>query len=158
MVGNKVFITECYGPGGLLLEVKPGGYKEVWTDRDKRGPRKSLMCHWMTPIHVDGYLYGCSGRHPQEGELRCIELATGKVMWQKPRLFRTSLLQVDGHFLCLSENGTLRLIKINPKRYEEVAVMEVDRDPCWAAPILSHGLLYIRGGTKLVCLELIPVK
>ena len=77
----------------------------------------------MTPILMDGSLYGCSGRHPRQGELRCIELATGKVTWQKPRLFRTSLLRVDGHFLCLGETGNLRLLKINPKQYEEVAVM-----------------------------------
>ena len=28
--------------------------------------------------------------------------------------------------------------------------------PAWAAPILSHGLLYVRGSDRLVCLELIP--
>ncbi len=28
--------------------------------------------------------------------------------------------------------------------------------PAWAAPVLSHGLLYVRGGDRLVCLELIP--
>ena len=37
--------------------MKPGGYEVVWTDADK-GRDKSLQCHWMTPIHVDGYLYG----------------------------------------------------------------------------------------------------
>ena len=30
------------------------------------------------------------------------------------------------------------------------------RPPCWAAPILSHGLLYLRGNDRLVCVELIP--
>jgi hypothetical protein len=30
--------------------------------------------------------------------------------------------------------------------------------PAWAAPILSHGLLYVRGKDRLVCLQLIPVK
>ena len=28
--------------------------------------------------------------------------------------------------------------------------------PCWSAPIVSHGLLYVRGDDRLVCLELIP--
>jgi hypothetical protein len=28
--------------------------------------------------------------------------------------------------------------------------------PAWAAPILSHGLLYVRGEDRLVCLRLIP--
>ena len=29
-------------------------------------------------------------------------------------------------------------------------------EPCWAAPILTHGLLYVRGNDRLVCLELRP--
>ena len=27
--------------------------------------------------------------------------------------------------------------------------------PCWAAPVVSHGLLYLRGKDRLVCLELV---
>jgi hypothetical protein len=27
--------------------------------------------------------------------------------------------------------------------------------PCWAAPILAHGLMYVRGKGHLVCLELV---
>jgi hypothetical protein len=111
----------------------------------------------MTPVHVDGYLYGSSGRHHDEAGLRCIELATGKVQWRKRGLYRTSLLLADGHFLCLGEDGTLRLLKVNPKQYEEVARMDTHLNyQCWAAPILSHGLLYVRGRDRVLCLELIP--
>lgn len=157
VVGDRVFISETYGPGSALLKVKPGGVEEIWTDVDKDAAEKSMQCHWMTPIHVDGYLYGSSGRHHDEAELRCIELATGKVMWRKPGLYRTSLLLADGHFLCLGEDGTLRLLKVNPKQYEEVARMDTHLNyPCWAAPILSHGLLYLRGRDRLLCLDLIP--
>jgi outer membrane protein assembly factor BamB len=174
VVGNKVLISECYGPGSALLEVKPDGYKEIWNDARKPGRRKSLRCHWMTPIHADGYVYGSSGRHTPEAELRCVELATGKVMWSRRGLTRCSLLMVDGHFVCLSEDGILRLLRVNPKKYEEVSSVELrarDKDgkaipdgealleyPCWAAPILAHGLLYVRGHDRLVCLELIPAK
>jgi outer membrane protein assembly factor BamB len=166
VVDDRVFISETYGPGSSLLRVKPGGYEVLWTDADKRF-RKSMQCHWNTPIYHDGYLYGCSGRHTENGELRCIELATGKVMWSVPGLTRTSLLMVDGHFICLAEDGLLLLLKVNPRKYEEVSRLEL-RDlvtmtplleyPCWAAPILAHGLLYLRGKDKLVCLELIPDK
>jgi outer membrane protein assembly factor BamB len=164
VAGDRVFISETYGPGSALLQVKPGGYEVLWSDEDKRSD-KSMQCHWNTPIFCDGYLYGCSGRHPEQAELRCIELATGKIMWSEPDLTRTSLLMVDGHFLCLGEYGQLRLLKVNPKRYEEVSRMELYRrgDPdsllmphTWAAPILSHGLLYLRGRNQLVCLELVP--
>jgi outer membrane protein assembly factor BamB len=166
VVADRVLITECYGPGSALLEIKPGGYKEVWTDAD-RGRGKSLQCHWMTPIHVDGYVYGSSGRHTEEAELRCVELATGKVMWREKELKRSSLLLVDGHFVCLGEYGQLRLLRVNPKKYEEVSMVELKspgkdepllKYPSWAAPVLAHGLLYVRGEDRLVCLELIPVK
>jgi outer membrane protein assembly factor BamB len=173
VVGNRVLITECYEVGSALLEVKPGGYKEVWTDRGK-GRRKSLMCHWNTPIHVDGYVYGSSGRHSNEAELRCVELATGKPVWKETGLNRSSLLLVDGHFVCLGEYGELRLLKVNPRKYEEVSRVELRpagedgkpdpkaepllEFPCWAAPILANGLLYVRGKHRLVCLELIPEK
>jgi hypothetical protein len=57
------------------------------------------------------------------------------------------------------------LLRANPDKYDEVARIRVldpqnERDllqyPCWSAPILSHGLLYIRGKDRLVCIELIP--
>ena len=169
VAGNRVFISECYGPGSALLEIKSGKCKEVWTDQDKGIRDKSLRCHWNTPILVGGYLYGCSGRHTNEAELRCIELATGKVQWRQRGLTRSSLLLADKHFICLSEDGILRLLKVNPEKYEEVSSVELKRkdaagrpepllnEPCWAAPILSHGLLYMRGADRLVCLELIPL-
>jgi outer membrane protein assembly factor BamB len=172
VVGKRVFISETYGPGSALLEIKPGECKEVWTDQDKGQSEKSMQCHWNTPIHVGGYLYGCSGRHTEEAQLRCIELATGKVLWRKRDLTRTSLLLVDKHFICLGEDGILRLLKVNPEKYEEISSVELKLpgadgkpnpqgtpllvEPCWAAPILSHGLLYLRGADRLVCLELIP--
>jgi outer membrane protein assembly factor BamB len=172
VVGDRVFISETYGPGSTLLKVKPGAQPEVlWSDETKAGGDKSMQCHWMTPICHDGYLYGSSGRHTGNAELRCIELATGKVMWSEPGLTRCSLLMVDGHFVCLGEDGVLRLLRVNPKKYDEVSKLVLRdpnetapdapsllRYPCWAAPVLAHGLLYLRGEGRLVCLELIPDK
>jgi outer membrane protein assembly factor BamB len=162
VVGDNVLITECYGAGSSLLKLKPGGYDVVWRD-DAR--QKRLECHWNTPIHVDGYVYGSSGRHEAEAELRCVELATGKLQWRVPGLSRSQLLLADGHFLVLTEYGQLLLVRVNPKRYEEVARIDYGatglrllKNPVWAAPVLSHGLLYIRGQGRFLCLELIPPK
>ncbi|HUR38114.1 MAG TPA: PQQ-binding-like beta-propeller repeat protein [Planctomycetota bacterium] len=164
VVDDRVLVSECYGVGASVLKVKPGGYDVVWLDGRKRD--RSLMTHWNTPIHVDGYVYASSGRHTPEAELRCVELATGKVQWAEPRLTRASLLHVDGHFVCLGEDGVLRLIKVDPKQYREVGKLVLKgasgepllKYPAWAAPLLSHGLLYVRGKDRLVCLELIPEK
>jgi outer membrane protein assembly factor BamB len=163
VIGNQVLISETYGPGSALLKIKPGGYEEIWTDA-ARGRNKSLQCHWNTPIFVDAYVYGCSGRHTNNAELRCVELKTGKVMWSEPGLTRTSLMLVEGHFVCLGEDGMLRLLRVNPKKFDVVSVLKLRGSagepllvyPCWAAPALSHGLLYVRGRDRLICLELIP--
>jgi hypothetical protein len=28
--------------------------------------------------------------------------------------------------------------------------------PCWAAPVIAHGYLFVRGQGRLVCLDLLP--
>jgi outer membrane protein assembly factor BamB len=162
VAGDRVFLSETYGPGSALLRVKPGGYEVLWSDADA-GRDKRMRCHWNTPAYLDGCLYGCSGRHTDEAELRCLEMESGKVKWSEPDLTRTSLLLVDRHLVCLGEDGQVRLLKANPERYQEVCRLPPEseaggllRSPCWAAPILAHGLLYVRGRDQLVCLELIP--
>ncbi len=164
VVGDQVFISETYGPGSSLLRVRPGGFDEIWRD-PLRSRERAMQTHWNTPIYHEGYLYGCSGRHTHNALLRCIEWKTGKVMWSVPDLTRTSLLYVDGHFVCLGEYGQLFLFKANPTEFEIVAIVPEgalrDEDgrplldyPCWAAPILSNRHLYIRGKSHLACLDL----
>ena len=165
VVDDKVLISESYSLrlGSSLLRVQPGEFDVTWKD-EPAARQQSMRAHFVTPVHVDGYVYGCSGRRSSNAELRCIDLATGKVQWSEPRLNWTSLLYVDGHFVCLSEEGTLRLIRANPEKFDLVATATLRGDdgqplltrPAWAAPILSHGLLYVRGDDRLVCLELIP--
>lgn len=159
VIGDQVLITECYEKGCAVLKVNPGKVEPVWIDDEEDYRDMKLKCHWNTPIHVDGYVYGSSGRHENEAELRCIALATGKVLWKEKGLERCSLTQIDGHFLCMTERGKLLLLKINPKKFDKVAEWETDFDyPSWAAPVVSYGLLYIRGKDRLICAELIPEK
>ncbi len=171
---NQVFISETYGPGSSLLEVAPGSHKVVWKDDENRRT-KAMQTHWNTCIYHEGFLYGSSGRHLNNAELRCIDWKTGKVQWRVPDLTRTSLTYIDEHFLCLGEDGTLQLFKASALAHDKVAEMsllpkaagprldiagssarELPRDPFWSAPVVSHGLLYVRGDGKLFCLELIP--
>ncbi len=162
VVGDEVLISEAYGPGSSLLRVKPGGYEIVWTDPP--GRNKAMQTHWNTPIHHEGYLYGSSGRYSGNAELRCIDWKTGEIIWSNPGLTRSSPLYVDGHFVCLGEDGVLYLIEATHTDYVQVAKAVVRErldgpalinPPAWAAPILSHGLLYVRGDDRLVCLRLI---
>lgn len=171
VIDDLVFISETYGPGSALLRVRPGACEVVWSDVDRRRG-KAMQTHWNTAIHHRGFLYGSSGRHLEDAELRCIELATGAVRWSEPELSRASLLYADGHLICLTELGELLLLRATPERCDIVSRVtlrdetaqspapgigkpQLLRPPAWAAPILSHGLLYVRGKDRLVCLELI---
>jgi outer membrane protein assembly factor BamB len=162
VVGDRIMLTECYGLGCVLLNVMGDKPEVVWKD-DADSRRKRLECHWNTPIHVNGFVYGSSGRHSETAELRCVELANGEVKWRIRDLGRASLLFVDGHFVVLTEFGKLLLVKPDSARYVEIARLDFGREgrgllkyPCWAAPVLSHGRLYLRGQGLLLCLELIP--
>lgn len=169
VVRDEVFISEAYSGshGGCLLKVRAGGADVVWSDAEK-GRRKSMQTHFNTPVHVGGFLYGSSARHSQDAELRCIEWGTGRIRWSQPGLGWASLTYFDGHFACLTEDGTLRLLRANSEQYEPKAEIMLQggadqgklagqpllKYPCWAAPILAQGRLYVRGRDRLVCLEL----
>jgi outer membrane protein assembly factor BamB len=168
VIGDRVFITECYEKGSALLKLTPGWkVEEVWTDADRDYNEKALMAHWNTPVLDGGFVYASSGRHAPEGDLRCVELATGEVKWRERRTTRCMLTKIDGHFLSFAETGELRLFKVNPNKYEELARWEVPAltYPSWGMPVVSRGLLYLRGkdeesrdGHKLICFELIARK
>ncbi|RMH21603.1 MAG: hypothetical protein D6696_05465 [Acidobacteria bacterium] len=160
VVGDRIFLTESYGPGGVLLEVAGGKPRVVWQD-----PRRdqAMACHWSTPIHHRGILYGSSGQSSGDAELRAVELGTGKVRWSKPGLRRSTLIYADGHLVVLGEYGELWLVEATPERFHlvtETVLKEGDRPllqhPAWNAPVLAHGLLYLRGKDRLVAVELIP--
>jgi outer membrane protein assembly factor BamB len=162
--GDLVFVSEAYGMGSSVVKVRPGGCDVVWKDGRKRD--RSMSCYFDTPVLVEGHLYGSSGQGKHEAELRCVEMATGTVKWSEPGLSRCSLLHVDGHFVCLAEDGAVRLLRVNPEKYEEVRKVVLKsgagdlllKEPAWAAPVLSHGLLYLRGRDRLLCLDLMPPK
>lgn len=158
VVGDTVLLTESYEKGSACLKLADGGVKEIWTDAAADRLEKALMGHWCTPVAEGGFVYGSSGRHTNEADLRCVELATGDVKWTERRTTRCTLLKIDGHALSLGENGELRLFKLTPTKYEEAARWEPPdlEYPCWAPPAVSRGLLYVRGKRKLVCYELTP--
>ncbi len=79
VVGNRILLSAAYELGSVLLEVNASGdgVTEVWRKPDL------LTCHWSTPVVHDGFIYGFAGRHEREGELQCVDLATGELKWSE---------------------------------------------------------------------------
>lgn len=161
VVGDRVFISESYGIGSSVIQVRPGGYDVVWRDRATRR-QKSMELHWNTAIHHEGYLYGCSGRHANGATLRCVALETGEVAWSQRVDERASLLWVNGYFIYLGEYGRLMLLRCSPEKLTviseavptDAAGTPLIKHPAWVAPVLAAGRLYVRGKEKLVCFGL----
>jgi outer membrane protein assembly factor BamB len=168
--GNQIFISETYEIGSALLEVDDGEAKVVWKDGDHRSDQ-AFRAHWSTPALIDGYLYGCSGRNQPDSDFRCVRWSDRQVMWTERRHERASVLAVDGYLIVLYENGELELVRPSTEKYDLVRSVDLATirdgselasqpvltdDPYWAPPVLAHGLLFIRGNSRLLCLDLIP--
>lgn len=162
--GDRVLLTECYGPGSVLLDFADGTFREVRRDRPGARPRQALKAHWNTPVLHAGHLYASSGRNSGDAQLVCVDWESGAVRWSEGGLGRSSVTLVDGHLVVLGEYGDLVLARAAPERYEEVSrARPVDpvggrpllAPPCWAAPAVARGLLFVRGEGRVACLDLL---
>ena len=149
LVDDHIFLSATYNTGSVLLKLDPGQPREIWKSRS------AMQNHWATSIYYQGNLYGVSGRHESGADIRCIDFKTGRVRWQaQPSLGRAGFILADGYFIAMGERGDLILIEVNQDRYIEKGRVRLLTYPCWAPPVLSHGLLYLRNETKLLCLDL----
>lgn len=162
--GDQILLSEAYEVGSVLLDLAAGQPSVLWQDSGSLRSH-AFRAHWSTPVLIDGYLYGCSGRNQPDSDFRCVRLSDGEVQWTDRRHERSSVLSVDNYLIVLGEYGRLELISPTPEKLTVIAEAELDQPvdgqpllqyPCWAAPVLSHGLLYVRGKDFLYCFDLIP--
>jgi len=68
---------------------------------------------------------------------------------------RGSGILADGKLIVLGEGGLLGMFKPDPRAPQELARFQVPslHHPCWTAPVLSHGKLYLRSEDRLLCLD-----
>lgn len=152
---GQVFISSGENHGSALLALKPAGetfdVSEVWTSH---GPSSVMRNEWQTSILLDDHLYGFDNVGPAGPvtHFNCIEIATGKRVWQQQRFGKGNLIAADGKLFISTIKGELIVARVSPKGYEELGratVIESTRQ----APALAGGLLYLRDGREIVCLD-----
>ncbi|MBL8828942.1 MAG: PQQ-like beta-propeller repeat protein [Planctomycetaceae bacterium] len=151
VVGDLALATTGPGPGSLCVRVLPdGSHETVWSDR------RVLDSTWNTLVHLDGHVYGFSSKRLRAG-LRCVELATGQLRWShESELERGAMLAVDGHLLVLGEFGHLASLALSPQAAKVVAqtAEPLLERPCYSAPALHRGILFVRNERELLALDL----
>ncbi len=146
-----VFTTSGYGSGCHWFKVVAEGGKFTAT---QVYAKKEMEDHHGGVVRVGEYVYGHSGR----GDWTCMELKTGKVMWQNPGVRKGSVTYADGHLYTRSEGGagTIALVEAMPTAYKEDGSFNPPnraRENSWAHPVVCGGKLFIRDQDVLLCYD-----
>ncbi|MDF1743657.1 MAG: PQQ-like beta-propeller repeat protein [Gimesia sp.] len=148
---DSLFISSAYGTGCMRFalirqneEIRP----------ISRWKNLSLQNQFATSIIKDGYIYGPHGDLATV-TYRCLDMQRGQVQWISRRVGKCTQIAVEGHLICLTEQGTLILVEANPKEYREKGRLTgLLGFKAWAHPALANKRLYIRDEKRLVCLDL----
>ena len=148
VVKDQIFLSASYGTGAVLLQVANNAVKPVWSGDE------SLSNHYSTSVYKDGYLYGFEGRQEFGQSLRCIELATGKVMWNTDGFGAGTLLVAGEALVIMRESGELVLAPASPKAFRFASRAQVMPGSVRAYPALANGRYYVRNERELRALDL----
>ena len=151
--GDIVYCSAGYGVGAGACKVTKTGdtfsAHQLWFEG-----AKVLNNHWSTPVCKDGFLYGLFGfKEFTTCPLKCVEIATGHVVWSQDGFGPGGTILVDGKLLVLGDAGQLVLVQASPKGYTELGRANVVEGKCWSTPSVSGGKIYARSTKEGVCLD-----
>ena len=155
LVFNKqLFVSASYNVGAALCRLDAKGAKQIWANDE------TLSSQYATAVEHAGYLYGTHGREDVGGaEFRCVEAATGKVLWSRPEIGVAHVILAGDKLLLWTIKGQLILAAANPREYQELAAAQISSALTRALPALSGGRFFFRtnqgGSGELSCVPLV---
>ena len=115
VIGDRLFVSSGEKVGCTLFQLKKSAKPSVvW---ESKGAKSVMMTYWCTAVVHGKHLYGLSGEYNVPSDLACVDLASGKRVWSKPRFGMGSLALADGHLWITLKNGDLVLVPATPKGY-----------------------------------------
>jgi len=171
--GTLLFVTSFYN-GPVMLKFAKGAVKPTLLWKGTAGNEKNTdILHSIMPTpFIDGdHIYGvCS-----YGQLRCIEIATGKRVWESfiatggpypkaegERWANAFLIKNGDRFFLPNEKGDLIIAKLSPQGYTEISrahILEptgraIARPVVWSHPAFVNKAMIARNDREVVCVEL----
>ncbi len=178
-IGDKLYLS-CFYNGSLMLRIADGKQPAVLWSRTKRVEdptpeiTEQLHCVMSTPAIRDGYIYGvCS-----YGELRCLELETGKRVWETHvpvtgestrwgNAFIVQMGEGSDRYILVNERGELIIARLRPQGYEEISRAKIleptnnmaafqnkTRPVVWSHPAFANRCIFARNDKELVCVSM----
>jgi len=145
-----VFVTSGYGIGCNAFKVSGSASafkaEQVYANTD-------MAVHHGGIVLVGDHVYGQSGR----GDLTCMELKSGKVVWSDRSVGKGAITFADGHLYLRSEGkGEVALVEATPAGYKEKGRFtqpERTTRMAWPHPVIAGGRLYLRDQGNLFCYD-----
>lgn len=169
--GDLMFYTTAAAGAALLrLDREKPAMEVVWA-RDGRRPRTpdTLSSVIPDPLVMNGLVFGVQS----DGELRCLELETGKRLWETTEVMPTAWHgtmhlvragETGDRAWIFNELGELILARLTAEGYEELSRAKLldptveggprKRAVTWAHPAFAYRHVFARSDRELVCADL----
>jgi outer membrane protein assembly factor BamB len=167
-MGDMLFVSNAYhGPMMLKLATDRPAAKIMW-DFPNANPEKPTFLSILMPSPVlkDGYVYGVS----MDGELRCLDMGTGKMLWEtyaavggkKSDCGTAFLVPQENRFVIFNDQGDLILADLDAKGYHQIDKAHIidpmpnprGRTVVWSHPAFAQKCVFARNDKEMVCVSL----
>ncbi len=153
VVDDRLFLSASYGIGAVSQRWNGQAWVAAWANDD------TMSSQYATAVPFEKHLYGSHGREDVgETELRCVELATGKIAWSQSSSGVAHVLRAGDKLLVVNVDGTATLARANPVKFDALATAKIASQTTRAIPALSQGRLLVRtnergGPGELLCVD-----
>jgi outer membrane protein assembly factor BamB len=145
---GKVFLSSGYNRGCVLLDVTEDNLREVWKN-------KEMQNQISTSLLINDFVYGIHGDIDAGTQLRCMDFQSGKVQWTEDSFHPSALAAAGNRLIAISDQGDLVIAQASSDAVKVLSTHPLMVEKCWTSPVLSGGMLYVRGVSgELVCVDL----
>jgi len=134
------------GNGAVKLEVSSDGksIKEIWRNRNATNAMGGY-------IKLGNHLFTTTNKK----KMICIDTNTGSVA-DSLQSNKGSLIYADNLFYCYNETGTMKLIKFENNKLDEVSKFKIDKGTKehFSHPVIANGTMYLRHGKALMAYDI----
>ena len=169
--GDHLLVSNFYnGSTVIKLTGRAPKAKVVWrADKEDPQHKRGLNVLMATPVIQDEHIFGFAG----DGELRCLELKTGKLKWRdgkatgkrgkRPLHFATCFLIRNGdRYFIMNDQGELIIARLTVKGYKEIDRARLlkptgfarGRNVVWSHPAFAERSMFARNDKELIRVDL----
>ena len=151
-LGDRILIASGYGKGAAMLDLRDTKPKALWEADGVATQMASLVYH-------QGYAYGIHGQtgtNAKRATLFCLDLASGRKIWEERGYGVGTLILVDKTLVVLSDRGELALVSASPSGFQEHARFHVlGGKNNWTPPSYANGRMHCRSSSgRWICLSM----